>query len=89
MTKPITWEFIAWVELHFGLAGQMFVLFFAISVIVGLLSLAQRHLAPVDQGLCNDCRFINPNENCKVYGCPQFAKCGLFQMRTECPHIQS
>jgi hypothetical protein len=74
---------------NFGMAGQMVVAFLAMAVIPGTFLLIQNLPAPEGASLCEYCKFKDPNENAKVYNCPDYKRCRTLQLRAKkCPRAE-
>ena len=56
MTDDV-FRFMGWVNSHYGTAGMICVLIFAIMILIGILWLIQRLPIPKDQALCDYCRY--------------------------------
>jgi len=85
-----TFQFIGWIGLHFGRAGQIGAFFILIGLITGILWLVQKLPAPKSQPLCDYCRYENPNKDSTVFCCQHYKLCRPFQFRAKkCPHAET
>jgi hypothetical protein len=87
--SDFTRELMAWVDLHFGVTGQIFVCLVAIAIVFGIFRLLQKPPVPKGRPLCGYCKFKNPIKNSKVYHCHIFERRSVFKVcAPKCPYIK-